>query len=357
MPKIAIIIFLLAVLILGGVIFYSYSNKAEPEDSQQDEKLQEPQIPVNQGMIQGSLGYPSEGIPSDMFVCAENISSKKKYCSNNQIKDQKYKYGKGYQLLVPAGEYYVFAKTEGIDYYAYYSEFVKCGLLTECDSHKPIKVNVQNEKLTDGIDPIDWYISPTGENNFIETGNLSLSQDKNSWALVYEKPGQPGLKVDLEFTYQSLCDLGQETKNCLILPNNFLQVGDRVTIQGNKKENQVRVNQLKIAQAKDELIQLSWPLPYQVVESPLQIKGKAQGNWFFEGDFPVVLTDWDGLIIAQEPAQAQGEWMTEDLVGFQAELEFEKPELKDNGSLILQKDNPSGLPENADALEIQVFFE
>ncbi|MCK5466500.1 hypothetical protein KAI56_03330, partial [Candidatus Parcubacteria bacterium] len=77
----------------------------------------------------------------------------------------------------------------------------------------------------------------------------------------------------------------------------------------------------------------------------------------FEGDFPVVLTDWDGLIIGEGIAVAQSEWMTEEFVPFTAEIKFEVPEYKNNGTLILQKDNPSGLPENDDALEMPVFFE
>jgi len=105
-----------------------------------------------------------------------------------------------------------------------------------------------------------------------------------------------------------------------------------------------------------DLIRIDSPRPNQEIESPLIIKGEARGYWFFEGDFPVVLTDWDGLIIAQAIAQAKGEWMTQDFVQFEALLEFEKPGYSDKGSLILQKDNPSGLPENDDALEIPVIF-
>ena len=107
---------------------------------------------------------------------------------------------------------------------------------------------------------------------------------------------------------------------------------------------------------KIELIRVDYPRPNQEIESPLIIEGEARGYWFFEGDFPVVLTDWDGLIIAQAIAQAKEEWMTEDFVQFEARLEFEKPEYSNKGTLILQKDNPSGLSENDDALEIPVIF-
>ncbi|MFH1979037.1 MAG: Gmad2 immunoglobulin-like domain-containing protein [Patescibacteria group bacterium] len=108
---------------------------------------------------------------------------------------------------------------------------------------------------------------------------------------------------------------------------------------------------------KMDLIRINNPRPNQRITSPLVVEGEAVGNWFFEGDFPVVLTDWDGRIIAEGFATAQSDWMTENFVQFKGILEFEKPTYKDNGALILQKDNPSGLPEHDDALEIPIKFE
>lgn len=106
---------------------------------------------------------------------------------------------------------------------------------------------------------------------------------------------------------------------------------------------------------KTDLIRIDNPRPNQEIESPLAISGEARGYWFFEGDFPIVLTNWDGLIVAEGFATAKSEWMTEDFVQFEAVIEFEKPE-NNKGTLILRKDNPSGLPENDDALEVPVTF-
>jgi len=60
------------------------------------------------GTIEGSLGYPSEGIP-EMEICAEEKTSKKLTCTKEIISNKKYTYGKGYQLEVPAGTYRVLA--------------------------------------------------------------------------------------------------------------------------------------------------------------------------------------------------------------------------------------------------------
>jgi len=115
---------------------------------------------------------------------------------------------------------------------------------------------------------------------------------------------------------------------------------------------------------KTDLIRIELPRPNTTVQSPLEIKGEARGTWFFEASFPVVLTDWDGKIIANGIATAgdgsvssTSDWMTEDFVPFTASLEFALPVYSNRGSLILQKDNPSGLPEHDDALEVPVLFD
>ncbi|MFH1759294.1 MAG: Gmad2 immunoglobulin-like domain-containing protein [Patescibacteria group bacterium] len=108
------------------------------------------------------------------------------------------------------------------------------------------------------------------------------------------------------------------------------------------------------------LIYLDSPHPNELVQSPLKVSGRARGNWFFEGDFPIIITNWDGLIIGEGFATAGGEWMTEEFVEFEGEVEFEIPEdigdFSDRGALILKKDNPSGLPKYDDALEISIKF-
>lgn len=112
---------------------------------------------------------------------------------------------------------------------------------------------------------------------------------------------------------------------------------------------------------KAELVRIKNPRPNEVIKSPLTVRGEARGFWFFEATFPIVLTDWDGKIIAEWYATAQDEWMTEDFVPFEGVLEFENPsweaDFSKRGALILRKSNPSGLPEHDDALEIPIRFE
>jgi hypothetical protein len=110
---------------------------------------------------------------------------------------------------------------------------------------------------------------------------------------------------------------------------------------------------------KANFIRISSPRPNQLIHSPLTITGEARGSWFFEASFPVTLVNWDGLIIAQGIAQAKGDWMTTEFVPFEATLTFtvDKDVYSNRGALILKKDNPSGLPEHDDALEIPIVFQ
>lgn len=110
---------------------------------------------------------------------------------------------------------------------------------------------------------------------------------------------------------------------------------------------------------KANLVHLSNPRPHQVITSPLTVTGEARGTWFFEASFPVFLVNWDGLIIAEGIAQAKSEWMTTEFVPFEATLTFtvDKDVYSTRGALILKKDNPSGLPEHDDALEIPIVFQ
>jgi hypothetical protein len=118
----------------------------------------------------------------------------------------------------------------------------------------------------------------------------------------------------------------------------------------------ITVQQVQTVPAsKDDLITVSSPLPGATITSPLIITGRARGTWYFEASFPVILKDAAGNILAQTPAQAQGDWMTADYVPFAATLQFTAP-AGGQGTLILKKDNPSGQPENDDELSIPVTF-
>ncbi len=106
---------------------------------------------------------------------------------------------------------------------------------------------------------------------------------------------------------------------------------------------------------KEDLIRVASPKPGSIITSPLEIRGEARGIWFFEASFPVRLLDGNGSEIVRDHAEAESDWMTENFVPFRAILNFRTSNTRE-GTLILEKDNPSGLPENDDELRIPIRF-
>ncbi len=99
---------------------------------------------------------------------------------------------------------------------------------------------------------------------------------------------------------------------------------------------------------------LESPRPNEVVRSPIVITGEAVGPWFFEANFTAELVDGEGEVIAIAILTAEGEWMTEELVPFSGELEFEGS--SGQGELVLKSANPSGLPEHQKIFSIPVRY-
>lgn len=101
---------------------------------------------------------------------------------------------------------------------------------------------------------------------------------------------------------------------------------------------------------RSENVNVSFPLPNATVPKTFTVIGEARGTWYFEASFPVQVRDPGNNLVGQGIAQAGANWMTTEFVPFSASVTvtgYSGP-----ADLVLIKDNPSGLPENDDA----VFF-
>jgi len=103
------------------------------------------------------------------------------------------------------------------------------------------------------------------------------------------------------------------------------------------------------------MIRITAPLPNAVVKSPLTVTGEARGNWYFEASFPVKVLDANSKQLGVGIAQAQGEWMTTNFVPFNTTVNFSIPTTQ-TGTIVFQKDNPSGLPEHDAEVRIPIRF-
>ncbi|MEK7183010.1 MAG: Gmad2 immunoglobulin-like domain-containing protein [Patescibacteria group bacterium] len=104
-----------------------------------------------------------------------------------------------------------------------------------------------------------------------------------------------------------------------------------------------------------DLIHVNFPTDDAVITNPVTVTGEARGYWFFEASFPVKIYDANNNLLGTGIAQAQSDWMTEDFVPFTAIVNF-TPSSTATGTIVLEKDNPSGLPENDNSLTVPVKF-
>ena len=107
-----------------------------------------------------------------------------------------------------------------------------------------------------------------------------------------------------------------------------------------------------------DLIRIASPRVGERVSSttPLKVTGEARGQWYFEATFPITVVNWDGLIIGEGYATAQGEWMTEEFVPFEGTITFTKPDYGTRGAVIFKNSNASGDPIRDKAVEIPIEF-
>ena len=96
------------------------------------------------------------------------------------------------------------------------------------------------------------------------------------------------------------------------------------------------------ASANDIMVEL--PFPGAVTGKEFSVIGRARGMWFFEASFPIEVRDRNNALLAQGIATAGSDWMTEEFVPFRADLKVLDSYIGP-ATLILKKDNPSGMPE------------
>lgn len=99
---------------------------------------------------------------------------------------------------------------------------------------------------------------------------------------------------------------------------------------------------------------LTEPQASSTVSSPLIVKGEAPGYWFFEASLPIKILDSQGNVIATAPALAESDSLTDNFVPFKSLLEFKTTST--SGYIVINNDNPSGLPENELSVKIPVLF-
>jgi len=110
---------------------------------------------------------------------------------------------------------------------------------------------------------------------------------------------------------------------------------------------------------KGDIIYLEGVKSGDVLSVEDEILGRAPSSWYFEGTFPVRIFNQRGDEIASLFAIATEEWTQDGYVPFSLELHSNLIDLKEESVVVMQfeKDNPSGLEENADYFKISVTLQ
>ncbi|HKQ52381.1 MAG TPA: hypothetical protein VJT74_08440 [Pyrinomonadaceae bacterium] len=154
---------------LGGVIAWQMmkddkkvegNGNANPTPSQTATPTPQPSPAA--GFIEGSMAYPSDGIPGVMVACAENAETRVTVCSE---KRKDWEEGVRYSLRVPPGRYYVYATLlpgddsvgELTGKRAYYTDYMKCGMGANCSSHLRIVLELAPGVTLSGVTVGDWW--------------------------------------------------------------------------------------------------------------------------------------------------------------------------------------------------------
>lgn len=110
------------------------------------------------------------------------------------------------------------------------------------------------------------------------------------------------------------------------------------------------------ANASSDEIFVTSPKPGESVTATILVKGYARGHWYFEGVFPVDVTNADGVVIGSGRGTADAEWMTEGFVPFTGEV-YLKSLYAGPATVVLKKDNPSGKASNNGSLSFPVMIQ
>lgn len=167
---------------------------------------------------------------------------------------------------------------------------------------------------------------------------------------IFSKEGS-WVCVDGSWVKQGNTNADKPTTSCSITPVPAEDETQKFILEG---ETATSTAVATSSEEKATLALIAEPQANTLVSSPLVVKGEAPGNWYFEASFPVTLLDDKGNKISMTAASAENDPLTENLVPYSALLEFTTTAT--SGYLLLNNDNPSGLPENSLSVKIPVLF-
>lgn len=197
-------------------------------------------------------------------------------------------------------------------------------------------------------------------------------EDGTTWGyfIVPQTPPQHWSKngfifAQIQVNDQKTICLDEKTGKQLSMKECDSLEGDQFIRKGNRNEQDAAVihnileslslKEIKKKKAAEDMISIQKPAPNMDIRSPLKIKGKAKGYWYFEGSFSIKLYDAYDNLLADTVAHAEGDWTTDNFVPFEATIKFDAPD-DERGELVFERANPSGLPQKEQSYSQPVIF-
>lgn len=108
------------------------------------------------GTVEGSITFPGGQIPEGFTVVAEDAATGQEYRTDEIIYASKFKFGVGFSLQLPPGNYYFYAvEPFATDYRAYFDEYVQKGF--SGDSFEIILVPVEDGDQVEDVIVGNWW--------------------------------------------------------------------------------------------------------------------------------------------------------------------------------------------------------
>lgn len=186
-------------------------------------------------------------------------------------------------------------------------------------------MEIKNTKTENGLQ-VNYYSHVQG------TEACSNQETWNEREIWITKAGGDGFQPGIIFYYKA----GAETTS--------VQYFDQI------------LSTFKFTGTTTEKPTITSPITNSIVTSPLTVSGTAPAGWMFEGQLNLKVLDSTRKVIGQSAGKekAPGSWQSGKPVGFTGTATFATSDT--TGFLVIEADNPSGLPENAKSYEVPIKF-
>jgi len=198
-----------------------------------------------------------------------------------------------------------------------------------------------------------WF---TGQTKMMMCADVIKKAVQNAVPPVSTNTGAIGADTVCTANYSPVC--GEIEVQCIKAPCPPIRETYSNDCQAHKAGAKIVQQGVCTLRVEDQ-VTVTTPIDGQKITSPVLLSGEAFGGWYFEGVFPVAITDINGVTLGEGVAKTSADWAAAALAGekvpFTAKISFKKGVAK-QGYLVIKQDNPSGLPENEREMKIPVTF-